>query len=502
LAPGTTYRYTVTLRDSLGNIGLPSAPVSVTTPGGVVAPTLTSIADNVSGGPILTSTGLTYTVTFDKAIHPATITPADFGNSGSAAITVASVTATGNPAVFQVAVNVSSPGTLKVAILAGAVITDLSGTPLNTTTALTDDTTITVNANPESPRGEIQIDGTAFWKNQSTGVFTGTFNASGSDKLVVILTGEHGFNNNQGKVNSVTYDGVPLTPVIQRNAQVASTDTIYNHIWILDNPATSTGTIAVNVVNRGNVTVLGLSGTLPGAGATAISANNTRTVDLTTTASNSLVIASFGMGGAGNTANVGSVTVNSPLTFVSAQFNGSSWDGHVIGHAKVPAAGIGTYSFTGGNETGAHVIAAEFLAAPAPAESPYATWAAINAPAGNAGEDYDGDGVPNAIEFVLGGDKNTNDLAKLPAVATVNGDMTFTFVRDRASVDPGVSVVVETGTDLIAWPNASTVGATTASSSGNVTVIDNLDGTDTIKVTVARAPDAKKFARLRVMVTP
>lgn len=502
LSPGTTYRYTVTLRDGQGNTGAPSAAVSVTTPGAVVAPTLTSIVDNVSGGPIMTASGLTYTVTFDQPINPATITTADFGNSGSATITVESVMATGDPAVFKVAVSAIGPGSLKFAIVAGAVIADLAGTPLNTTTALADDTTIIVNAGPEPPRGEIKIDGTAYWRNQSTGVFGGTFDASGSDKLVVILTGEHSFNNDQGRVNSVTYDGVPLTPVIQRNAQVAATDTVYHHIWMLDHPSTSTGAVAVDVVNRGNITVFGLSGTLPGAGATAISANNTRAVDLTTTASNSLVIASFGMGGAGNTANVGAVTVDPPLALVSAQSNGSSWDGHVTATVKVPAAASGTYSFTGGNETGAYVIAAEFLAAPAVVQSPYAIWSATNAPTGNADDDYDGDGVPNAIEFVLGGDKDTDDLAKLPAVATGSGGMTFTFVRDQGSVDPGVGVVVEVGTDLSSWPHVSTVGPDTAGSTANVTVTDNLDGTDTITVTVAQSPDAKKFARLKVMVVP
>jgi hypothetical protein len=169
-------------------------------------------------------------------------------------------------------------------------------------------------------------------------------------------------------VTSVTYDGVPLTPVIQRNAQVSNTDTVYNHIWILDNPAAShvSGTIVANVVNRGNVTVFGLSGTQPGAGATAISATGTRSVDLATTAPNSLVIASFGMGGAGNTADVLNVLVDPPLTFVSAQNNGGgrNWDGHVTGYAKAASAGPGTYSFSGGNQAGACVIAAEFPAAP------------------------------------------------------------------------------------------------------------------------------------------
>ena len=134
--------------------------------------------------------------------------------------------------------------------------------------------------------------------------------------------------------------------------------------------------------------------------------------------------------------------------------------------------------------------------------SPYDSWANVNAPTGNPDDDFDGDGVPNAIEFVLGGLATTNDLDKLPAVATSGGNLTFTFVRDRDSVDASVSVEIEVSTDLATWPDVFTVGADTGSSTAGVTVTDNLDGTDTIALTVAQAPDEKKFARLKVVITP
>jgi hypothetical protein len=133
--------------------------------------------------------------------------------------------------------------------------------------------------------------------------------------------------------------------------------------------------------------------------------------------------------------------------------------------------------------------------------SPYATWAVTNAPGSEPNEDFDGDGVPNAIEFVLGGDKNTKDLGKLPTATTDSGNMTFTFVRDRDSVDAGVSVVIEVGTSLGTWPNVFTVGGNTAGSSAGVTVTDNGNGTDTITLTVPQAPDTMKFARLKVAIT-
>jgi len=131
----------------------------------------------------------------------------------------------------------------------------------------------------------------------------------------------------------------------------------------------------------------------------------------------------------------------------------------------------------------------------------YDSWASTNAPGSAVGDDFDGDGVLNAIEFVLGGDKDTNDRGKLPVVATPGTDMTFSFVRDQASIDPGVSVVIAVGTDLATWPwpLAYSVDADTANSSEGVTVTDNGDGTDAITLTIPREPDAKKFARLVVI---
>ncbi|MCU0748903.1 MAG: hypothetical protein MUF13_05080, partial [Akkermansiaceae bacterium] len=99
-----------------------------------------------------------------------------------------------------------------------------------------------------------------------------------------------------------------------------------------------------------------------------------------------------------------------------------------------------------------------------PELSPYEAWAATNTLGSTPEEDFDSDGVPNAIEFVLGGDKNNNDLGKLPTAATSGGNMTFTFVRDRDSVDPGVSVAIEVGSNLGTWPNVFTVGPNTAGS--------------------------------------
>jgi autotransporter-associated beta strand protein len=132
----------------------------------------------------------------------------------------------------------------------------------------------------------------------------------------------------------------------------------------------------------------------------------------------------------------------------------------------------------------------------------YSTWATTNASGSDPDEDFDNDGVPNAIEFVLGGDRDTNDLNKLPAVAATGTDMTFTFLRNRDAVDPGVSVTIVAGTDLDTWPSVFTVGADTATSSPGIIVTGNGDGTDTITLTIPQDTDTQKFVRLKVEITP
>lgn len=159
--------------------------------------------------------------------------------------------------------------------------------------------------------------------------------------------------------------------------------------------------------------------------------------------------------------------------------------------AVITVNGGGTYTL---NEDG-------FLVA-GTAPGGYAQWASTNAPTGDPYDDFDGDGVANAVEYVLGGDKDTNDLGKLPVPTISGGNLLFTFERDQDSVDGSTIVQIEVGTDLVNWPNVYNVGADTGSSSAGVSVTDNEDGSDTIVLTVAQALDVKKFSRLKVTVTP
>ena len=134
-------------------------------------------------------------------------------------------------------------------------------------------------------------------------------------------------------------------------------------------------------------------------------------------------------------------------------------------------------------------------------EPSYSDWASENAPTGTSADDYDGDGVSNGLEYVLGGDKNTNDSGKMPKVTVTEGDMIFTFVRSQASINAKTEVDILVGTDLVAWPTAYRVGPDTAGSTSGVTIAKNspVAGKDTVSLSVAMSPDPKKFARLRVI---
>ena len=130
----------------------------------------------------------------------------------------------------------------------------------------------------------------------------------------------------------------------------------------------------------------------------------------------------------------------------------------------------------------------------------YQMWAASNAPTTTPAQDQDGDGVSNAVEYVLGGTIGTKDLGKLPKVSTAGGNMLFSFERDQASIG-NATVVIEVSPDLATWPDAYSVGADSDGSSPGVTVNKNTPttGVDTVTLSVPQSGGGK-FARLKVVV--
>jgi len=106
-----------------------------------------NIVDNQAGGPVNENTLVTYTVTFSEDIDESTVDVSDFGNAGTAPISFGAITET-TPGVFTVEVTPIAAGTLELQVPAGASILDTAGLNLDTTSAIVDDTSISVVVAP------------------------------------------------------------------------------------------------------------------------------------------------------------------------------------------------------------------------------------------------------------------------------------------------------------------------------------------------------------------
>jgi hypothetical protein len=94
-----------------------------------------------------------------------------------------------------------------------------------------------------------------------------------------------------------------------------------------------------------------------------------------------------------------------------------------------------------------------------PAGLPYDTWVTGYSLIGNdalPGFDYDGDGLPNAVEFVLGGNPSVADAASVrPTYSLDDTSFTYEFRRlDESNVAQGYSGTVYYSTGLTGWTEA------------------------------------------------
>lgn len=197
----------------------------------------------------------------------------------------------------------------------------------------------------------ITRNGSASWTRTAA---PGTYNASASSKLVVVISGEHNFANNlTGNCSAVTYNGQPLTKAVNRapsNPASGGHGQTHSSIWYLDNPGnfSGAGTIAVTCTGTSWVaTAIGLSGTLPGVGPTT-AVSGAASAGITTNTYGSLVIAACGMGGQGNTATPlpgVTATIPSQATTIAGLKIGSNWAGHAVASAEIAMPSTQNVSF-------------------------------------------------------------------------------------------------------------------------------------------------------------
>ncbi len=168
-------------------------------------PTLASIVDDRSGGPVAPNTLATYTVTFSKDMDANTVSAADFGNAGTSAIAIGMITET-TPGVFTVPVTPTSTGTLQLKINAGAVLNDATGNAMDTTSAIIDDTTITVRPVNTAPVANSQSISTAV---NTPSPITLSVSDAESDPLTYVLINAPAHGTLIGTGPNVTYAPVP-----------------------------------------------------------------------------------------------------------------------------------------------------------------------------------------------------------------------------------------------------------------------------------------------------
>ncbi|MDP1581441.1 MAG: S8 family serine peptidase [Candidatus Didemnitutus sp.] len=118
----------------------------------------------------------------------------------------------------------------------------------------------------------------------------------------------------------------------------------------------------------------------------------------------------------------------------------------------------------------------------------FADWAQSFGLTGNnaqANADPDADGLPNAAEFVLGGNPTLADAAAImPTFTFVNHGATLRFTRTADSVGRA-TINVQTSTDLVAWTDFATLGD---AQTGLVTIL------------IPAHESGRQFVRLRVVL--
>jgi autotransporter-associated beta strand protein len=118
----------------------------------------------------------------------------------------------------------------------------------------------------------------------------------------------------------------------------------------------------------------------------------------------------------------------------------------------------------------------------------YPVWAAVNGAGANLNDDHDNDGVPNGVEYFLGGPNgNTTGSTALPGVTNTAGTLSVTWVM-------GAGYAGIYGTDFTVETSDTLTGMwTTESSPGTVTITGS-----NVTYTFPAPLGSKKFARLKV----
>ena len=262
-------------------------------------------------------------------------------------------------------------------------------------------------------------------------------------------------------------------------------------VGALDTSADFGGVLADNTAALGLVKVGSGTFTLSGAstysGPTTVSAGT-----LATAAANALP--------GGTTVNLagGTLALGAAATVSALQFDGrsqvaGSWGSVNSGaaHPSVRFTGSGVLTVaTGAAATFASWVDGFFAGAAAPAVAGFAA-------------DPDGDGVPNGLEWILGGNPNSPDAASLltPSTGSVAG-MTLRFTREESSLGVAELAAQWTTDPAAPWHDIPITQGGGSYPNGIEVAVNQAATPDVVTVTIpqAVAPAGRLFLRLRAVM--
>ncbi len=424
-----------------------------------------------------------------------TITFSGGGGTGAAAtatlgLTAASFTITGGTTVYSVAPTVTisgggGSGAAATAILTGGVVSgititnDGSGFTTAPTIAFSGGTVTTAGTNPTGTGNATKFavaeilltaNGSGYTSTPNMVFNSGTGTSATATLASVIL----GADSSIGGSGNITIHPA-ITGAFSLTKTGAGTVTFQTANTYTGSTTVSAGTLALGASNVLPATAISLDA------ATLQAANFTDTVgtlDLTGSA-----IINFGSGAALSFADSNAIDwTGGTLTLTGAFVSGSSLRFGSNASALTPTqlakiSRSGVFSFAL-NPSGYLITSTA---------ATYASWQATNGSTTAFNADHDQDGVPNGIEFFLGGSSNTTGFTALPPIVNTAGTLSITWAKSSSYAGVyGTDYLVETSETIAGAWTLETVGA-------NLSIIGN-----NVKYTFPSPLGPKKFARLRV----
>ena len=307
---------------------------------------------------------------------------------------------------------------------------------------------------------------------------------------------------------NTTGTGFGLTKMGAGTLTLSGTNSYSGATWV------NSGTLAGTGASGSSVTVASGAALAPGvggvgtwvcAGATFLS-GATLAVDINSSAATADKVLATGpvnlSGASVSFAEVGSgvIAAGTKLVLIDYSNVASSLTGTFSGYAEGATVSVASNTFIL-----SYADASKVTLTATSVASPYATWAATKGLNGSPGheagfnDDPDKDGMPNGLEWILGGNPLASDAsALLHCTATAAGGLVLTFNRAEESIGQA-TLLVEISNDMVStWTPFATVAAI---SSAPEVIIDTAATPDAVTVTIpaSNATAGKLFARLKAV---